>query len=134
MTIVLDASALLAALEGEPGAERVQAAIAGGAVMHAVNFAEVLSKLAERGLDPEAVERDLTERGVLHHTLHLDPGVGTDAADVARLRPLTRAHGLSLGDRYCLTLARRLGRPALTADRAWRAVQVGVEIHVLRGD
>ena len=35
------------------------------------------------------------------------------------LRSLTRAQGLSLGDRTCLALAPALGLPAMTADRAW---------------
>jgi PIN domain nuclease of toxin-antitoxin system len=45
---------------------------------------------------------------------------------------LTRSHGLSLGDRACLALAQSRGIPALTADRAWLGLDVGVEIRSLR--
>ncbi|MBO1350989.1 MAG: PIN domain-containing protein [Hormoscilla sp. GUM202] len=52
---VLDASALLAYLQGEPGAERVAEVLVLGAAISSVNWAETLTKLAERGQDPEAV-------------------------------------------------------------------------------
>ena len=49
-----------------------------------------------------------------------------------RLRTLTRVQGLSLGDRSCLALGLRLGRPVLTADRGWLAVDVGVSVRLIR--
>ncbi len=100
--------------------------------MHAVNWAETLSKLAEAGVAPADVERDLTERGVLHEALVIDIGQPVDAVVVAELRPVTRSVGLSLGDRFCLALGRRLGLPVLTADRAWSALVVGVDVQVVR--
>ena len=60
------------------------------------------------------------------------PFTGEDALEVARLRGLTRAHGLSFGDRACLALARRLGLPALTAERAWAELDLGIPVEVLR--
>jgi ribonuclease VapC len=132
MTTVLDASALLAWFFDEPGADRVDQALVQGAVMHTVNWAEVLSKLAERGLDPEAVEADLNDRGVLGQTLTVDAGQLEDARTVAALRPLTRSAGLSLGDRYCLALGIRLGGPVLTADRAWAALELAVPVELIR--
>lgn len=56
-----------------------------------------------------------------------------DAAEIARLRPLTKAAGLSLGDRACVALALRLRQPALTADRAWDGLALGVELRQIRG-
>ena len=127
---VLDASALLAYVLEEPGADKVEAALR-GSVIHAVNFAEVLSRLAERGSAPEKSMRLFQEAGILR-VLKIDFGALEDTLSVARLRPLTKHAGLGLGDRYCLALAERLGAPALTADRAWTGLNVGVEIEALR--
>lgn len=132
MNTVLDASAVLAWVFDEPGADRVDEALLKGAVIHTVNWAEVLSKLAERGVDPGEAEQDLNERGVLGQTLTVDAGQPGDARSVAQLRPLTQSGGLSLGDRYCLALGSRLGRPVLTADRAWGLLNVGVTIELIR--
>ncbi|TFU25779.1 type II toxin-antitoxin system VapC family toxin [Thermus tengchongensis] len=132
MRVVLDASALLAFLLKEPGGERVKEALLQGAVMGAVNLAEVGSKLAERGLDPGEVFARLRARGILGQTLEVFPFTEEDALEAARLRPLTRPLGLSLGDRACLALARRLGLPALTADATWEGLDVGVKVEVVR--
>lgn len=128
--IVLDASALLAYVYGEPGAETVEAALS-AAVIHAVNFAEVLSRLAERGSSPEDSQGVLEAAGVMK-LLTVDVGTVEDALNAARLRPLTKSAGLSLGDRYCLALAQRLGVTALTADRQWADLDVGVTVQVIR--
>jgi PIN domain nuclease of toxin-antitoxin system len=55
-----------------------------------------------------------------------------DAVVIARLRPLTKAQGLSLGDRASLATGLRLGRPVITADRAWAALDVGVTVRLIR--
>lgn len=132
MRVVLDASALLAFLLKEPGGERVKEALLHGAVMGAVNLAEVGSKLAERGLDPGEVFAHLRARGILGQALEVFPFTEEDALEAARLRPLTRSLGLSLGDRACLALARRLGLPALIADATWEGLAVGVGVEVVR--
>jgi ribonuclease VapC len=130
---VLDASALLAYLADELGAEVVSEAIAGGARISTVNLAEALSVLATRGADPGVVVRQLTARGLLDGAITVEPFTTADATEAARLRPLTRSAGLSLADRACLALARRLGAQALTADRAWLELGLaGVEIRTIR--
>lgn len=129
---VLDASALLAWILDEAGSEAVTTALGSGAVIHAVNWAEALTKLQDRGLPPEQVAADLSGIGVLGQTLEVDLGTLEDASMVARLRPLTRAAGLSLGDRYCLALGRRLGLPVLTADRAWAALEDDHRVVLIR--
>ncbi len=113
-------------------ANRVHRGLLRGAVIHTFNWAEVLSKLAERGLDPETAEVDLSERGVLGQTLAVDTGQPGDARTVAALRPVTRGVGLSLGDRYCLALGTRLGWPVLTANRAWATLHLAVTVELLR--
>ena len=98
-----------------------------GAAISAVNLCEVVAKLAEAG----SVEADI--RAVLA-TIPLE-AVDFDVELAYRaglLRPLTRHAGLSLGDRACLALAARLGLPALTGDRAWAALQLGVTVQVIR--
>ena len=56
----------------------------------------------------------------------------SDAETAADLWVRTRHHGLSLGDRACLALAARIDAPAVTADRAWRDLDVRVEIVCIR--
>ncbi|MBD2547324.1 type II toxin-antitoxin system VapC family toxin [Planktothricoides raciborskii] len=129
---VLDASALLTYLQGEPGADAVADALIQKAVISAVNWAETLSKLAERGQDPDAVTTQLREQGLLDQALiiySVDEELGRH---IAKLRTATRSLGLSLGDRACLALALKLNLPALTSDRIWETLSVGVEIRVIR--
>jgi PIN domain nuclease of toxin-antitoxin system len=131
-TRVLDASALLAFLNDEAGAEMVEEALLRGSAISAVNLAEVLSKLAEVGEDPQDVSENLTRRGLLGGKLVVSPLSADDAVVIARLHRGTRAPGLSLGDRACLGLALRLRVPALTADRAWSRLKSGVKVETIR--
>ena len=126
--VVLDASALIGLLRGEAGHEVVAAAIeSDGPAMSAVNLAEVASKLADEGADPERL------RGLL---LALDITVVAFDQRLAllsgELRSRTRQLGLSLGDRACLSLAKDLGVPALTSDRVWALLDLGIEIQLAR--
>lgn len=129
---VLDASALLAYLNDEAGADRVEDALVGGAAISAVNLAEVLTKLAEVGEDPRDVSENLKRRGLLGGKLAVSPLTADDAIVMATLHRSTKIHGLSLGDRACLGLALRLRVPALTADRAWSRLKVAVNVEAIR--
>jgi ribonuclease VapC len=129
---VLDASALLAYLRDEPGAEVVSETIAGGAAISTVNLAEVLSRSADRGVDPAKLDVRLRESGLLDGAITVEPFTAADAIEVGRLRTLTRDAGLSLGDRACLALAQRLDAPALTADSAWVDAGHEVELRPIR--
>ncbi|MDO8185232.1 type II toxin-antitoxin system VapC family toxin [Conexibacter sp. JD483] len=129
---VLDASALLAYLHEEPGAEVVADAIANGTTISAVNLAEALSTIARSGLDPAQLADDFRRDGLLDGAIEVEPLTDVDAIEIGRLRPLTLDAGLSLGDRACLALARRLDATALTADRAWEHVAVDVELRQIR--
>ena len=118
---------MLAYVYREPGYEHAREAIARGSVISAVNLAEVHSTLEEDDAPATAVVERLCIAG-----LEIEPfGLG-DAAAAGRLRPVTRALGLSLADRACLALAIRLGRPVLTTDRDLAKADVGVEIHAIR--
>ena len=131
-TSVLDASALLAYLNDEAGADVVEDGLLRGSVISAVNLAEVLSKLAEVGEDPQDVTQNLKRRGLLGGSLLVSPLGDNDAVMIARLHRGSKTHGLSLGDRACLGLALRLKIPALTADRAWSRLNVAAKIEPIR--
>lgn len=123
---VLDASALLAALHGEPGGDQVENQLE-NAVISAINWSEVLQKCLSREVDIRGLREDLEALG-----LHIEPFTVEDGELAARFWMLTREQGLSLGDRACLALALRLGLPAFTADRSWADLKVDVEIKVIR--
>ncbi len=110
---VLDASAVLCLIRGEPGADVVKAALPGG-VISAVNLAEVVAKMSDLGMDEPLIAAVLDPLRL--NAVAFD---GDQARVSGLLRPMTRARGLSLGDRACLTLAARLDATALTTDRAW---------------
>lgn len=132
VTAALDASALQAVLRDEDGASVVIEAIADGAAISVVNWAEVLSKAAADGDDPKQVAERIRETEFADAGLRIEPLTGSDCVEVARLRPLTSAQGLSLADRACLVLAARLGVPALTADRIWADADVPAKIKLIR--
>lgn len=129
---MLDASALLAWLQDEDGATAVGAALDDGAAISIVNWAEALSKIAANGKDPETLIAELSAVGVDEQRLSIQPITEADAIAIARLRRTTVALGLSLADRACLTLAARLGVPAVTADRAWRNANIDAEVKLIR--
>lgn len=123
---VLDASALIALLRDEPGAQAVERLL-GRAVMSVVNWAEVLQRYRAHGVETAGKRESVEALGV-----GIAGFTPEDAEAVAELWEVTRAAGLSLADRACLALARRLGLPAHTADRDWRKVDVGVEVVLIR--
>ncbi len=123
---VLDASALVALLWDEPGAAAVERLL-GRAVISAVNWAEVLQRYRAHGIDTADKRESVVGLGV-----DIAAFAPEDAETVAGLWEPTRRAGLSLADRACLALARRLDLPAHTADRDWRKVDVGVEVVLIR--
>ena len=127
MKVLLDASALLAAVNEEPGGERVAECLDDAAIS-AVNLAEVATQLREFGWQPAEVA-DL----VADLQVDVLPFDLRDALKTADLRGPTRKLGLSLGDRACLATAHRTGHRVLTADEAWsRARLRGVRIEIVR--
>jgi ribonuclease VapC len=121
---VVDASALLAFLQDEPGADDVRLA---DAVMSSVNFSEVLHKSLEKGASTEGLHVELALLG-----LEVIPFDVRHAELAAELRASTRHIGLSLADRACLALALERGGTAVTADRVWSGVGDVVRVRVIR--
>jgi PIN domain nuclease of toxin-antitoxin system len=109
--IVVDSSALLAYLQGEPGAAVVRARLIEGVVISAANWSEVAQKVHR--IDTWEVARAL----LLSYPLQVHPVEIDDAEAAAAL--WMPGSPLSLADRLCLALAGRLALPVLTADRAW---------------
>ena len=124
--VVLDASALLALLNAEPGSEAVEQELA-DAVISAVNLAEVVGKLAEKGMPENTIRATLAPLALPVHVLDEDL-----AWEAGLLRPHTKSRGLSLGDRACLALGKQLGSPVLTADRTWTKLNIGVSVRTVR--
>ena len=126
-SVVLDASALIAALSRESGESSVRAA--GHAFVSAVNYAEVVAYFDLGGASVEEIIGMMTDVNADIVPFDADLAI---AAGI--LRKVTMRAGLSLADRACLALARKLGVPAMTADRAWASVAsaVGVEIVLIR--
>lgn len=127
MTVLLDASALLAAVNEEPGGRRVAECLDNAAIS-AVNLAEVATKLRDVGWQPAELSALVDE--LQFEVLPFD---GRDALASAALRRPTQKLGLSLGDRACLATAQRTGYAVLTADKAWSRLKLrGVEIEIVR--
>jgi PIN domain nuclease of toxin-antitoxin system len=125
--ILLDASALLAWLQGEPGAETIQTLLASGTpcLLTAATHAEVITKSLDRGIDPAALRTILANIGYTIIDIQ-----GDDGAAAEWIRDATRAHGLSLGDRLCLAVAQRLQVQVHTADRPWLLVADALQLDI----
>ena len=126
-SVVLDASAMLAVIGGEPGHERLTADLLSRSVCGAVNLAEVHGKLVSRGWSPEEAWEDATSP--VQAVLPFDSVQARVAGD---LTAQTRHLGLSLGDRACIALALSLKAPVYTAERIWKKLKLPVTIHVIR--
>jgi ribonuclease VapC len=122
--VALDASALLAMLLGEPGGEKVRAVLE-GALLCTVNLAEIVSHYAKLGASRPDIEAMLQPLPI--QVVPVDAALSYQAG---MLRPLTLPGGLSLGDRYCLALAKREGIAALTAERRWPDIAVAADVTV----
>jgi ribonuclease VapC len=125
-SFVLDASAVLAIVNAEPGADLVRASLA-GAIMSAVNYSEVLKKTIERGGTGEAGAAFV--RGLSIAFIPFDEAL---AAMSAELYPQTKQHGLSLADRACLALGLQHNRKVLTSERRMALPSLSIKVKLIR--
>ena len=124
--ILLDASVVLGYLNNEPGKESIESILlTGDACISVVNLAEVTSKLCDWGMSWETARQVVDKLA-----LKLEPFTVETSFETARLRALTREHGLSLGDRACLATARLLHCPVLTGDRPWLQVAQALNLDI----
>jgi PIN domain nuclease of toxin-antitoxin system len=124
--VVLDASALMALVNQEIGASLVADNIT-ESIISAVNLSEVIAKLCSRGMPESEVRNNLESLN-----LEVIAFEEAQAYHCGRLITSTRKLGLSFGDRACLSLAKILGLPAMTADKTWLRLNVGVSVKVIR--
>jgi PIN domain nuclease of toxin-antitoxin system len=124
---VLDASALLALLNQEPGAAQITPALMRGAIMSSVNAAEVQTKLVASGGSP-----DQTWQYIVSLVPQIEPFSEEHARAAGTLVLHTKPLGLSLGDRACIALGDALQLPVYTTDQSWTKLKLGIRIHLLR--
>lgn len=127
--VVVDASAVLALLNSEHGAEIVERAVVAGAVISAVNLSEVVGKLVDVGLGRSEIRQVVRALGL--DVAEFDSAQAYESGFLRSQRH-SKNLSLSLGDRACMTLATCLGLPILTADRAWAEIKLPVEVRVIR--
>ena len=120
---VLDASAVVAYLLGEPGADVARAALPMGCVS-VVNLCEILTRIAREGVAPELTLKNVEDTGVRF--------LETSVAQATRAAILRDRPGLSLGDRFCVALAQELGVPVVTSDRVWAQLNLPVPVELIR--
>ena len=126
-TAVLDASALLAFFSNEPGSEQVAQLIMDGVIMSTVNLSEVIAKLSEANVPEQVIHKSLDLLGI--EIIAFDVN---HAYKAGLLRLATKTFGLSFGDRACLALAQHFTLPAVTADKTWVKLTLGITVQLIR--
>jgi ribonuclease VapC len=126
---VIDTSAIMAYLNAEKGADTSEGWLDQGAAISALCIQETMANLVRKDVDRESALEMIEALGLATHPLDF-----ALAVEGGVLIAVTQSKGLSDGDRACLSLARKLGLPAVTADRVWAEIadEVGVEVVLVR--
>jgi len=125
-SVVLDASALLAVMNHEPGADIVRASLV-GAFISAVNYSEVMKKTIERSVAVETLHALVKSA-----SLAIVPFDTALAEASARLFPETKQYGMSFADRACLALGIQRKLMVLTAERKMRIKSLPITVKLIR--
>jgi len=123
---VLDASAILALLNDESGAEIVQELLP-VAIVSAINYAEVVTRLSLLGMPEDEIREALNILGLAIIPFDEDLSFQTGLLAI-----VTKQDGLSIGDRACLALALKTGYSAVTSDRVWKNLNIKLDVKVIR--
>ena len=123
---VMDSSAVLASIRGEPGADIVNAALA-GSIISAINLAEVVSKLILGGVPDREATVIVRRLGVQFVDVDEE-----QALAASLIHATTRNAGISISDAFCLALGKLRGCSVMTADRTWKTLDLGVEVTLIR--
>ena len=126
MRVILDASALLALVFGEPGAEIVAAQARTSRIL-SVNFSEVVQRVIAIDGNPDRAEEAVDILGI-----EVVPFDRRLARLTAELREKTSFMGASFADRACLALGLASGAPILSSDQDWRKLDIGIDIRMIR--
>lgn len=122
--MVFDASAVLAMINGEPGADKALSLLDDRATVSVVNAGEIVGKLVARGIEPVQAWSALQD-------VDLD-WIAPDPGQARRVGELGAVKNLSLADRFCIALGEARGEPIVTADRDWRHVPIRVPVEFIR--
>jgi ribonuclease VapC len=125
-SVALDSSAILAVVFNEPGAGKVFDLLNGG-LLSSVNLAEVHTRLILRGMPVDFARSRVKTMGC--EICLFDENQAYLAGELAAI---THPYGLSVGDRACLALAIERNAKVYTADRAWKNLNLGIEVEVIR--
>ena len=109
MAKVFDSSAVLAALYGEPGGDKIKQDLPGG-VVSSVNASEIIMVLMRKGAPFEEASAALRKTLLKVQDFTLEGALKT----ASLLSPQARSRGLSLGDRACLATGLLLQLPVVT--------------------
>ncbi len=121
---VFDSSAVLAIFYGEEGRDVAKKHLPAASISR-VNIAEVLGDIHKSG------KGTVDDGWELIHDLRLRERSIYDG-DLGRVAELSTIKGLSLGDRFCITLAERIQEPLITSDQQWAALELSVPVHLIR--
>lgn len=127
---VIDASAVIALLNKEKGYELVGKEL-DNALISSVNFSEVLT-IANRNIFEDKKSREEGMKLLKHSFPRIVDFNYEQACIAASFDKVTSKYGLSLGDRACLALAKHKNCPVITADKAWKNLDIGVKIKLIR--
>lgn len=130
--IVVDSSVILALVNSELKDDTLEHLVQHNSIICAVNYAEILSKFVENSKNDNVEEFDKLLRftyckRIYQTDLELNLIVGM-------LSSYRKKYNLSLGDRYCIALGKKLKLPVYTADKIWVNLksEYNIDIRLIR--